>query len=543
MPMNVAEPVAYAELIGEWESLLGAENVIQDPARLKEAETATFKTSQRVPLILRPANRQEVQECLRVATREGLPVYPVSTGKNWGYGSSVPCASGSILLDLRRMNRIVDFSEELAYVTVEPGVTQRQLSEFLRERGSNLWMDATGSSPDCSLIGNNMERGFGHTPYGDHFAHLCGLEVVLPTGECIETGFARFGGSAAPLYRWGLGPSLDGLFSQSNFGVVTRMTIWLMPAPEYFQAFFFRCDDESGFPAIVDAMRSLRLRGVLRSTPHIGNSYKVLSGLQQYPWDKMGGQTPLTPDRMRTFQKELNFGAWNGSGALYGTKAQVAEARRLVKRALKGKVSRLQFLDDRTLELAARFAKIFKIFTGWDLSRALELVRPVYALMKGTPTDKPTASAYWRKRMTPPSNMDPDRDRCGLLWCAPVAPAEGGHAQKLAAIATETLLSHGFEPMLSFTLVSERALTCVVSIGYDRDVPGEDDRALACYRELQQKLMANGYFSYRAGVQSMLEMNRHEAYNRLLSGIKRAVDPQNILAPGRYSGQPARFAQ
>jgi 4-cresol dehydrogenase (hydroxylating) flavoprotein subunit len=533
--VNIAEPIAQAKLTDEWVALLGAENVIQDAAALRQAETATFSTTQRIPLILRPADRAQVQQCLRIANRAGIPVYPVSTGKNWGYGSSVPTATGSILLDLRRMNRIVDFSEELAYVTVEPGVTQRQLAQFLADRGSSLWMDATGSSPDASLVGNNMERGFGHTPYGDHFAHLCGLEIVLATGECIETGFARFGGPAGPLYRWGLGPSLDGMFSQSNFGVVTRMTIWLMPAPEYFQAFFFRCDEESDFPAVVDAMRSLRLRGVLRSTPHLGNGYKVLSGLRQYPWEETGGSTPLTPDLMRGFQKKLNFGAWNGSGALYGTKAQVAEARRLVKQALKGKVSRLQFLDDRMLNLAGKFAGVFQLFTGWDLSRALELVRPVYALMRGVPTDKPTASAYWRKRTPPPADMDPDRDRCGLLWCAPVAPAQGGHAQRLAEIATEILLEHGFEPMLSFTLVSERALTCVVSIGYDRDVPGEDDRAMNCYRELQQTLMANGYFSYRAGVQSMLEMTRHEEYNRLLGRIKNAVDPRNILAPGRYS--------
>ena len=104
----------------------------------------------------------------------GVPVYPISSGKNWGYGSRVPAADGCILLDLGRMNRIVDFNEELAYVTVEPGVTQAQLYAFLRERGSNLWVDATGASPECSLIGNAVERGFGHTPYGDHFTNCCG---------------------------------------------------------------------------------------------------------------------------------------------------------------------------------------------------------------------------------------------------------------------------------------------------------------------------------------------------------------------------------
>ena len=56
-------------------------------------------------------------------------------------------------------------------------------------------MDATGASPDCSIIGNTMERGFGHTPMGDHCGNACAFEVVLPTGECIDTGFARFPGA------------------------------------------------------------------------------------------------------------------------------------------------------------------------------------------------------------------------------------------------------------------------------------------------------------------------------------------------------------
>ena len=236
----------------EWRSIVGQENVITDDAKLSEAAASTFRTSQQISAIVFPENRAQVQECLRAATRYGVPVYPVSSGRNWGYGSSVPTADGCALLNLGRMNRILDFSEELAFVTVEPGVTQGQLVEFLARNKSALWADVSGSSPDCSLIGNTMERGFGHTPYGEHASKVCAFEVVLPTGEVIDTGAARFErSSAGPIYRWGVGPSLDGLFLQSNLGVVTRMTFWLMPAPEYFQAFFFRCDRENGLPALI----------------------------------------------------------------------------------------------------------------------------------------------------------------------------------------------------------------------------------------------------------------------------------------------------
>jgi 4-cresol dehydrogenase (hydroxylating) len=532
----------YQAALLEWAEAVGPENVVTGTASLRAAEKGTFETGHTIPAIVRPGGRQEVQECLRIANRCGVPVYPISSGLNWGYGSRVPAADGCVLLDLGRMNRIVDFSENLAYVTVEPGVTQEQLYAFLRDRGSSLWMDATGASPHCSLIGNAVERGFGHTPYGDHFAHTCGLEVVLPTGDVIETGFARFPDAlAAPLYRWGLGPSLDGLFSQSNFGIVTRMTIWLMPKPEYFQAYYFRGEEACGLGGIIDALRPLRLSGTIRSASHIANDYKVLSALQQYPWRETQGQTPLEGGQMARFRKELRIGVWNGSGALYGTKAQVKEARRLLRKALKGSAQRLQFLDDRTMRLASLFAKPYRLISGWDLERTLTVLKPVYGLMKGIPTEHPLASTYWRKRTPPPAIMDPDRDGCGLLWCSPVSPNDGACAERLTALAGELLLRHGFEPAISLTMISGRALACIISIAYDREIPGEDGRAMTCYRLLLQELANRGYHSYRLSIGMMSAMGESGPYADLLRNVKQSLDPAGILAPGRYvpNSQPS----
>jgi 4-cresol dehydrogenase (hydroxylating) len=180
-----------AAAFDRWSDVLGSAFVLRDSSDLRAAETATFLTDHHIPAVLRPADREQLRECLVIANQFRVPLYPVSSGKNWGYGSRVPPADGCALLDLGRLNRILDFSEKLGYVTVEPGVTQRQLFKFLKNQNSALWMDATGSSPDCSLIGNAMERGFGHTPYGDHYSYVCGLEVMLPDGGLIETGAAR----------------------------------------------------------------------------------------------------------------------------------------------------------------------------------------------------------------------------------------------------------------------------------------------------------------------------------------------------------------
>ena len=524
-----------AAACAEWTCAIGQEFVVTSRDELLKTGTATFSTGRAILAILKPGSREQVQSCVRIANIHGVALYPISSGKNWGYGSSVPAADNCAILDLRRMNHIVDFDEDLAYVTLEPGVTQRQLFEFLRAKKSDLWMDATGASPECSIIGNTMERGFGHTPYGDHFAHTCGFEVILPTGECIETGFGSLPrAKAAPVYRWGVGPVLDGLFTQSNFGIVTRMTVWLMPAPEYTQAFFFQCASEKDLACVIDALRPLRLNGTLRSSVHVANDYKVLNGLGQFPWDKTGGAVPLTRDHIRQIRTEMKFGRWNGSGGLYGTRAQVKEARRLVKQVLLGKVARLQFLDDRLLKLASRFARPYRWLTGLDLKRTLEIVKPVFGLIQGIPTAKPLDSCYWRKHYPVPLRPDPNRDGCGLLWCAPVAPADGKTVQAMTTICEDILLSHGFEPMISLTMTTERAVTCVVSISYDREVPGEDRRALVCYRQLLDRMTEAGFYSYRLGIQAEQLFGTDTTYGRLLATLKDALDPNHVVAPGRY---------
>ncbi len=188
-------------------AIVGARHVSTAQEALDDAARATFATSSRPQGIVRPGSRTEVQGVLRTAAAHGLSVYPVSGGKNWGLGSRVAPTDGALLLDLGRMNRIIEHDEEMAFVRLEPGVTFRELYEFLKAKGSRLYASTTGGSPDGSVIGNTLERGDGSGPLGDRAAAVCALEVVLPTGEVIHTGFDRFANArTAHLQRWGVGP-------------------------------------------------------------------------------------------------------------------------------------------------------------------------------------------------------------------------------------------------------------------------------------------------------------------------------------------------
>ena len=144
----------------------------------------------------------------------------------------------------------------------------------------------------------------------------------------------------------------------------------------------------------------------------------VLSALEQYPWKETGGSTPLAGPLMERFRRDLRIGAWNGSGALYGTRAQVAEARRLLRRALAGKATGLQFLDDRKLAAAQTSPPFPLILGGHEHKVFLEEIERTWIIKAGTdaafaavvdlewPAEAPATGEPSRARTTPRTSPD-----------------------------------------------------------------------------------------------------------------------------------------
>jgi 4-cresol dehydrogenase (hydroxylating) len=387
------------------------------------------------------------------------------------------------------------------------------------------------------VIGNALERGFGHTPYADHAANTCALEVVLPDGAVIETGLGAFQPAAARhVYAPGIGPALGGLFFQSNLGIVTAMTVWLMLAPERFCAFFFGLARPDGFPAAIDALRPLRLSGTVRSAVHIANAYRVLPSFTQFPWDRADGKRALSGRLLAELKAEFGILDWHGSGGLYGTAGQVRDAKRRLGRALGGLAARLMFLDDHRLAWVRRLRPMLRTLGARRVDRQLDVLLPAYGLLKGIPTDYFLSTVYWRKRGAVPPAPDPDRDRCGLIWCSVLSELSGEQADAVHGIAATRLLDAGFEPGMTTTLLSERCLEHVISIVYDRDVDGEDRAAQRAFESLLEALLAAGYFPYRLPTfaHGILEQ-ASPAYRALVTRLKNALDPQRLLAGGRYA--------
>ena len=525
--------------LAAWSRLLGSDHVVAEGTQLEKRAATTLPRAPRPLAILRPQTLTEVVGAVKIAGEHLIPLYPISTGRNWGYGDACPVTEGQVLLDLGRMNRIIEVNEELAYAVVEPGVTQGQLAEQLRASGARLWIDCTGAGPDTSIVGNVMERGFGHTAYGNRSENICGMQVVLADGRVLETGFGHYANAkAARLCANGLGPSLDGLFTQSNFGVVTRLGIWLMPAPERVELIVCVLDRHDDISPVVDALRRLRLAGTLRSIAHIGNDLRVISSTTGYPWDEAGSSGLSDAVRAR-LRRDAGVGAWALSASLAGGRHEVRAARRTLLRALKGPGRKLMVLTRARLDLANAALRPLGFSWARSLRRRFATARSALELNSGSPTRQFLAGAYWRRRGGQPDGVpDPAADGCGLIWLAPVLPMEGTGVLAFCRLIEPIYQRHGFEPMITLSTITDRALGAIMTIAYDREDPEETRRAELCHDSLHEGARGGGLYpvSRRNSVDG-----RAQPRVRGVLGCRRCY--QGCARPARHHCARARRAK
>jgi 4-cresol dehydrogenase (hydroxylating) len=559
------KPRTFDQAMVEMRAAVGSDHVLTGSEALARHSRDTIPWQRTCSAVVNPGCREEVCAIVKIAAEHRLPVWTFSKGKNWGYGATMAAQDGTVILLLERMNRILEVNEELAYAVIEPGVTYKQLADHLKSRGIKLWADCTDSTPEGSVLGNALDRGLGHTPHGDHFGNLCGLEVVLANGEVIRTGAAPPDSPTWHTFKWGTGPYLEGLFSQSNFGIVTRAGIWLMPEPEAFQAFFCEIEQEESLPAVVDSMRRLAFAGALRGTAHLINDVLCLSMLTQYPHKcekekgdsplfRTGsqGQTYLSDDARRDLRRRHGITPWSLTSGLYGTVAQVRANRALIKRELKpyGKLTFIDRRDLATLEWVIRLVKrtqhrpfvsrltrlLKNCLIGREPLEVFELVRHMVPILQGVPSEFIVRFAYFKSRQgRPQSDVDPARDGCGLIWFAPVAPLTGSHVNRVIDLCRPVFREHGFDFSVSLIVVNPRSAVALMEIFYDKADPTETARARVMYKRLCELTMRAGYQQYRTNVANMQGLLEPvPEYQHLLDSMKRAVDPCGTLAPGRY---------
>jgi 4-cresol dehydrogenase (hydroxylating) len=235
----------------------------------------------------------------------------------------------------------------------------------------------------------------------------------------------------------------------------------------------------------------------------------------------------LAPEMMRSVRQALNFGAWSGSIALQCASKQLCDAMcAFVRETLADKVDTLRFYSFGS-------QPHLECVKG-ESDRIVDLLA-VRSSLDTVNNEGGLRTTYWHKQKLPSGDMNPDRDHCGVIWCAPIVPLTGEHVRHAKTIIEQVAFAHKIEPHLSLESVTERTLIITIVLLYDRDMPGEDERAMACHDELLRKLTEAGYIPYRLGIHSMQRLPTATDDSALFQQrIKDALDPNTILAPGRY---------
>lgn len=456
-----------------------------------------------------PTTVEEVRAAVKIANQYLVPLWPISRGKNLGYGGTAPQMSGSVVLDLSGMKKI-EFDEQMGTVLIEPGVGFYDLYDYIKANNLPFWMSTPGNSWG-SVMGNALDRGVGYTPYGEHTKRICGLEVVLPDGDLVRTGMGAFDNAPTwQAYASGFGPGWDQMFAQSNFGIVTKMGLWLMPEPESLMGMDVEFDSPDDLKAMVDTLGPLRREGVLRQSPSIGNWMRAAAVLTtRDEWTDQPGA--ISDDVIAAIRKRFNIGWWGVSLRLYGREEVNKASYKILEKAIN---------DIKPMVIKP---------STWVRGEPIE-----HTGWTGTPMTFPMQNVNWYG------------GRGGHIGFSPIIPQDGDAAQAQFKRTYDRYREYGMDYQGSFAF-GERHLTNVNAMIFNKDDPEMMANVDPFFRQLVKDSQDQGYGEYRTHLDYMDLVAKTYSFNdgamlRLNEKVKNALDPNGILAPGKSGIWPERLA-
>lgn len=462
--------------------------------------------------VVEPLNAEEVQEVVRLANEFEVPVWPHSQGRNNGYGGPSPAERGSIQISFRKMNRVIEINEKLAYAVVEPGVRWFDLYQAIEDAGYDLVL----SVPDLgwgSPIGNSLDNGVTYHQYGSDFQALNGLEVVLPDGSMLRTGMGAMENNPTwHIYKRGLGPVLDGLFIQSNLGIVVRAGVWLKRKPEAYAALGLVLATDAELEQGVEALRELRLEGVLEGVPSM---YTTLTAAPQLLDDAVLPPGLLSEEQIQEIADSTGIGRWAVRSAVWGRRAIVED-----------RIARIREVWEAIPGARVDVSPIYSKEDYAGLTNSAEMIQagiPTMQLLDATPPN------------------------FGHIGFSPIVPMTGEAVREAFDQMKMRIEEAGVNFLGGLLVINERSCVIVTGIPFDTTNTEQAEGAFRAARRLVEELGEQGYGEYRAHLDFMdLAQDQYgfgdHAYRRFVETVKDAVDPNGVLLPGRHGiwGSAAR---
>jgi 4-cresol dehydrogenase (hydroxylating) len=483
-----------------------------------------------------PENVEQVQAIVRTANKYKIPLYAISTGKNFAYGGPSPNVRGSVTVDLKRMNRIIACDDKRHFAVVEPGVSYIDLYRHIQDNGLKVWID----TPDPgwgSLIGNSLDHGIGYTQgfYRDHFGAHVGMEVVLPSGEIMRTGMGALPGSNSwHEYRHGYGPDPVGLFGQGNFGIVTKMGFRLMPAPEHWRTGAVLVPKRADFIPLVDTVNYLTDLGII-GEPWYGSGLRPLFRNSEFQeaaraFDEGALDRLAAGANLHSWQVELQF-----YGSERTTLANWEYAKELMARA----IPNARFMDGESFKTPLTREQIAKSTTPYESNMRRNITQ-----------GQPGLGVWYQTGRTEQNPNQWNETHIGLFSLVGRSGEAVFQAQKDFAAVAKKLDMPSLFPNAIGTPVNWYQFAFIMGNGFglgsgDSSPEGKKKAGELLRRVLEENAKL-GYGDYRAPPFLQDDVAAQYSFNngvlhRFNETLKDAIDPNGIIMPGRAGVWPTAF--
>lgn len=342
------------------------------------------------------------------------------------------------------------------------------------------------------MVGDALERGFSMVTarYGPQADMVLGMEVVLPTGEIVRTGSWALPG-AKPFYRWGLGPNFDGLFlgAQGTMGVVTKLAIKIVPHPHYKTIVAYGMDNPYD-------MQDFTLEV---------SKYEL--GIADHLVMVQGGNWPLVMTRWPKekvptdyeFYKKLGIPQWWMNFEIWCHSKE-----------------ELDFTVNKIHELA----KEYNAKTGHEIKEWKLHPKQIASRLK-KPNKIAIPYSLWK---------------AGFLFITWYTPWKD--CAEFAEIYNQKLEEYGFPPVMWIASIDHcRQAICMPIVCFDYTNPEDVQRVQEVNRVTTEIFLDKGWLNYRPDpyVHAPLSFARAKAYYDLLVRLRKVVDPNMIMHPGRLA--------
>jgi len=475
----------HAQIKVELEKIVGQNWVSDFPEELHNYSSDMTESLPGEPeFVVMPNTVEEVQAIVEKANEYKIPLVPFVAGANVG-GLTIPL-KGGIIVDLKRMDRVIRVDTDDMYIILEPGVTFGHLRKLLDEKFPQFVYCYPMAPPYTSVAANALQDGLNNLSlvHGCMSEFINGIEAVMPTGKVVKIGSCMCWDN----YWWGRYPMPDllGLFTgwQGMTGIVTKIAVQLWPKKPFRGMLFFISNE---------------------LTP----SYEMVRKVTHYE-----------------ILDDLLFMSIETIKMIYGVPYQKAIH-------LEGEPRWTGFID-------------FSANSKAEYKAKLELIEAAFKdLRKDDPKASLSTLEAASKVLGPqigdiaqlPINLKGMLEYGGLSWLGSYFTTKTDTVVKGIHTAFDVIKKHGFETCLYTRMMKGGHFYALrFLLRFSKENEGEMERMRNLTKELFEALFELGAFPYKTPkwAQDIILQKADKNWIELLHSIKKTLDPNNIMNPGRW---------